>query len=56
MVLKIVINSVHYRDHKLCKWLRTIKPDNSEQHVRDLLEAKTAPDGAVQTDDKLIPE
>lgn len=26
--------------HSLCKWLRTIKPDNSEQHAKDLLEAK----------------
>ncbi|HBD5716941.1 TPA: IS3 family transposase, partial [Escherichia coli] len=25
----------------LYKWLRAIKPDNSEQHARDLLEAKT---------------
>ncbi|MGY0157551.1 IS3 family transposase [Edwardsiella tarda] len=27
--------------HSLYKWLRAIKPDNSEQHARDLLEAKT---------------
>lgn len=27
--------------YSLYKWLRAIKPDNSEQHVRDLLEAKT---------------
>ncbi|WP_206299201.1 IS3 family transposase [Serratia marcescens] len=27
--------------HSLYKWLRTIKPDNSEQHARDLLEAKS---------------
>ncbi|WP_230507098.1 IS3 family transposase [Serratia montpellierensis] len=27
--------------HSLYKWLRAIKPDNSEQHVRDLLEAKS---------------
>ncbi|HAT2711796.1 TPA: transposase [Aeromonas hydrophila] len=26
--------------HSLYKWLRAIKPDNSEQHARDLLEAK----------------
>ena len=25
--------------HSLYKWLRAIKPDNSEQHARDLLEA-----------------
>lgn len=25
----------------LYKWLRAIKPDNSEQHARDLLEAKS---------------
>lgn len=24
--------------HSLYKWLRAIKPDNSEQHARDLLE------------------
>ncbi|ACR69867.1 transposase [Edwardsiella ictaluri] len=27
--------------HSLYKWLRAIKPDNSEQYARDLLEAKT---------------
>ncbi|ELE9247868.1 IS3 family transposase [Enterobacter kobei] len=27
--------------HSLNKWLRAIKPDNSEQHARDLLEAKS---------------
>lgn len=27
--------------HSLNKWLRAIKPDNSEQHVRYLLEAKS---------------
>ncbi|WP_233405840.1 IS3 family transposase [Enterobacter roggenkampii] len=27
--------------HSLYKWLRAIKPDNSEQHARDLLEAKS---------------
>ncbi len=27
--------------HSHYKWLRTIKPDNSEQHARDLLEAKS---------------
>ena len=27
--------------HSLYKWLQAIKPDNSEQHVRDLLEAKS---------------
>lgn len=27
--------------HGLYKWLRAIKPDNSEQHARDLLEAKS---------------
>lgn len=27
--------------HSLCEWLRAIKPDNSEQHARDLLEAKS---------------
>ncbi|ECE2104320.1 IS3 family transposase [Salmonella enterica subsp. enterica serovar Newport] len=27
--------------HSLDKWLRAIKPDNSEQHARDLLEAKS---------------
>ena len=27
--------------HSLYKWLRTIKPDNSEYHARDLLEAKS---------------
>ena len=26
---------------RLYKWLRAIKPDNSEQHARDLLEAKS---------------
>jgi transposase len=26
--------------HSLYKWLRAIKPDNSEQHARDLLEAE----------------
>lgn len=27
--------------HNLHKWLGAIKPDNSEQHARDLLEAKS---------------
>lgn len=27
--------------HSLYKWLRAIKPDNSEQHARNLLEAKS---------------
>lgn len=27
--------------HSLYKWLRAIKQDNSEQHARDLLEAKS---------------
>lgn len=27
--------------HSLYKWLRAIKPDSSEQHARDLLEAKS---------------
>ena len=27
--------------HSLYKWLRAIKPDNSEQHAHDLLEAKS---------------
>jgi len=27
--------------HSLYKWLRAIKPDNSEQHPRNLLEAKS---------------
>ncbi len=27
--------------HLPYKWLRAIKPDNSEQHARDLLEAKS---------------
>ncbi|WP_436859720.1 IS3 family transposase [Citrobacter tructae] len=27
--------------HSLYKWLRAIKPDNSEKHARDLLEAKS---------------
>ncbi len=27
--------------HSRYKWLRAIKPDNSEQHARDLLEAKS---------------
>ncbi|MEA0039033.1 IS3 family transposase [Escherichia coli] len=27
--------------HSLYKWLQAIKPDNSEQHARDLLEAKS---------------
>jgi transposase len=27
--------------HSLYKWLRAIKPNNSEQHARDLLEAKS---------------
>ncbi|HIA0056871.1 TPA: IS3 family transposase [Escherichia coli] len=27
--------------HSLYKWLRAIKPDNSEQHAQDLLEAKS---------------
>ncbi|EIB99069.1 ISEc14 transposase A [Pantoea sp. Sc1] len=27
--------------YRLYKWLRAIKPDNSEQHARDLLEAKS---------------
>ncbi|MFM5509588.1 IS3 family transposase [Aeromonas rivipollensis] len=27
--------------HSLYKWLRSIKPDNREQHARDLLEAKS---------------
>lgn len=27
--------------HSIYKWLRSIKPDNSEQHARDLLEAKS---------------
>jgi len=27
--------------HRLCKWLRAIKPDNSVQHARDLLKAKS---------------
>ncbi|HIE9854545.1 IS3 family transposase [Klebsiella variicola] len=27
--------------HSLYKWLRAIKPDNNEQHARDLLEAKS---------------
>ncbi|EPR1090116.1 TPA: IS3 family transposase [Serratia marcescens] len=27
--------------HSLYKWLRAIKPDNSEQHARDLVEAKS---------------
>ncbi|MDA5490238.1 IS3 family transposase [Yersinia kristensenii] len=27
--------------HSIYKWLRAIKPDNSEQHARDLLEAKS---------------
>lgn len=27
--------------HSLYKWLRAIKPDNREQHARDLLEAKS---------------
>ncbi|MGE6223036.1 IS3 family transposase [Aeromonas media] len=27
--------------HSLYKWLRSIKPDNKEQHARDLLEAKS---------------
>ncbi|WP_180297169.1 IS3 family transposase [Klebsiella pneumoniae] len=27
--------------HSLYKWLRAIKPDNSEQHARDLLEAQS---------------
>jgi len=27
--------------HSLYKWLRAIKPDNSEQHARDLLEARS---------------
>ena len=27
--------------HSLYKWLRAIKPDNSEQHARDLPEAKS---------------
>jgi len=26
--------------HSLYKWLRAIKPDNCEQHARNLLEAK----------------
>ena len=28
--------------HSLYKWLRAIKPDNSEQHARDLLDAAQA--------------
>ena len=27
--------------HSLYKWLRAIKPNNNEQHARDLLEAKS---------------
>ncbi|HBT4722679.1 TPA: transposase [Klebsiella quasipneumoniae subsp. similipneumoniae] len=27
--------------HSLYRWLRAIKPDNSEQHARDLLQAKS---------------
>lgn len=27
--------------HSLYKWLRAIKPDNNEQHARDILEAKS---------------
>lgn len=27
--------------YSLYKWLRAIKPDNSEQHARDLLKAKS---------------
>ncbi|HBX5876649.1 TPA: transposase [Klebsiella pneumoniae] len=27
--------------HSLYKWLRAVKPDNREQHARDLLEAKS---------------
>ncbi|BDC82715.1 hypothetical protein NUITMVA1_26580 [Aeromonas hydrophila] len=27
--------------HSRCNWLRAIKPDNSTQHARDLLEAKS---------------
>ncbi len=27
--------------HSLYKWLGAIKPDNNEQHARDLLEAKS---------------
>lgn len=27
--------------HSLNKWLRAIKPDQSKQHARDLLEAKS---------------
>ncbi len=27
--------------HSLYKWLRAIKPDNSERHARDLLEVKS---------------
>lgn len=37
--------------HSLYKWLRSIKPDNSEQHTRDLLEVKseTEATGAAET-------
>ncbi len=27
--------------HSLYKWLRAIRPDNTEQHARDLLETKS---------------
>ncbi|EOZ0609955.1 TPA: IS3 family transposase [Escherichia coli] len=36
-----VSDSLGVSAHSLYKWLRAIKPDNSEQHARDLLEAKS---------------
>ena len=35
-----VSNRLGVSAHSLYKWLRAIKPDNIEQHARDLLEAK----------------
>ncbi|HGP2300786.1 TPA: IS3 family transposase [Salmonella enterica] len=36
-----VSDRLGFSAHSLYKWLRAIKPDNSEQHARDLLEAKS---------------
>lgn len=34
-------NRLDVSAHSLYKWLKGIKPDNSEQHAHDLLEAKS---------------
>ncbi|CAI2001452.1 Uncharacterised protein [Serratia quinivorans] len=36
-----LLKSLGVSAHSLYKWLRAIRPDNSVQHARDLLEAKS---------------